>query len=291
MTEDPWSYGGLHGTFAKPQAPPRGPAVLIIAGSGPSDRDGNGPSLSTDTYRLLAKGFAAQGIRSLRYDKRGIGSSRAMMTREDDARLSHFVDDAIMALRSLSARSDVSSVVIVGHSEGALIALLAAQKAEVAGIVLLAATGRPLAAVLHDQLQAALPEPLRADALRILERLAAGELAVDVPPQLHALFRPSVQPYLHSLIDIDPAAELAKLSAPALLVHAERDLQISRADFEALRQTRPDLRTVTLPQANHMLKVSPADRAGNIALYMNRAAPLDPGLMPSLIDFVRSVAR
>jgi pimeloyl-ACP methyl ester carboxylesterase len=292
MTGESWSAGGLHGTLMQPANPAaRGPAVLIIAGSGPTDRDGNGPGLSTDTYKFLAEGFAAQGIRSLRYDKRGIGESRAMVTREEDARFTHFVDDAISAVKSLSARVDVSKIVVAGHSEGALIAILAAQRIDVAGVVLLTPTGRPLATVLRNQLQASVPEPLRADAFNILDKLSAGERVEQIRPELNALFRPSVQPFLMSLINVDPAEELKKLKSPVLLVRAGRDLQIQRSDFDALSKARPDIRTVTLPQANHILKIAPEDRAGNIAMYTNRRTPLDPGLMPPLVEFVRNVGR
>lgn len=292
MAEESWSAGGLHGTLMQPANPTaRGPAILIIAGSGPTDRDGNGPGLSTETYKLLAEGFAAHGIRSLRYDKRGIGEGRTMVPWEEDARFTHFVDDAIIAVKSLSARADVSKIVVAGHSEGALIAILAAQKINVAGIILLTPTGRPLAAVLRDQLQAGLPEALHADAFDILDKLSAGARVEHVRPELNALFRPSVQPFLMSLINIDPAEELKKLKTPVLLVHAGRDLQIQRSDFDTLRKVRPDIRTATLPQANHTLKIAPEDRAGNIAMYTNRRAPLDPGLMPPLVEFVRDVAR
>lgn len=291
MTGEPWTAGGLHGTLQTPaDSAPRGPAVLIIAGSGPTDRNGNGPLVSTDTYRMLAEGFAAQGIRSLRYDKRGIGESRALAAREEDLQFGHFVDDAVTAIRALAARPDVSAVFVAGHSEGALVALLAAQKIDVAGVMLLTATGRPLSAVMRDQLQA-MPASLKDDAFRILDKLIAGEPVRDVRPDLSALFRPSVQPFLLSLLTIDPAAELRKLKAPALVMHAERDLQISRSDFEALRAARGGLHSVVLPEANHVLKTSPADRASNIALYSNRTAPLDPGVMPPLVAFVRRAAR
>jgi hypothetical protein len=94
-----------------------------------------------------------------------------------------------------------------------------------------------------------------------------------------------------SLINIDPAEELKKLKTPVLLVHAGRDLQIQRSDFDALTRARPDIRTLILPQANHTLKVAPEDRTGNIALYVSRRTPLDPALMPPLVEFVQSVAR
>lgn len=294
MVEESWSAGGLHGTIARPAAQPRGPAVLIIAGSGPTDRNGNGPgpnpALMTDTYRKLAEGFAAHDILSLRYDKRGIGESRDLVTREDDLVFDTFVSDAVTALHSLQERSDVSSVVIAGHSEGGLIALAAAARAPVAGIVLLATPGRTYLTLLRAQLKGRLPPNLDARANAILDSLAAGKRVDDPPQQLAAFFRPSVQPFLISIGNFDPAAALAQSKVPALVVHADRDLQVSAADFDALRAARKGVQTLTLSEANHTLKTSPADRDGNLALYRNPSAPLDPALMPALVAFVRSVA-
>jgi alpha-beta hydrolase superfamily lysophospholipase len=292
VTEEAWSAGGLHGTLLhSADRAAHGPAVLIVAGSGPTDRDGNGPGLSTDTYKMLAQGFAAHGIATLRYDKRGVGGSRALAAHEENLRFGDFVDDAVVAARALAARPDISGIVIVGHSEGALIALMLAQQTDVAGVILLAAPGRPLAAVLREQLQTALPDALRREAFAILDKLTAEERVADVRPELSPLFRPSVHPFLMSVLGIDPAVEIVKVRQPVLLMQAGRDLQIAQSDLEALRKARPDMRLVVLPEANHVLKTSPADRAGNIAMYGNRTAPLDPGVMPPLIDFVRSITK
>lgn len=292
MTEESWSAAGLRGTFARPSTgPARGSAVLIIAGSGPTDRNGNGPIVSTNTYWKLAEGLAAEGIRSLRYDKRGLGESRGLVEREDDIVFSDFVGDAVAAIRNLSARPDVSSVVIVGHSEGALIGLLAAMKTDVAGLALVTATGRSMCAILQDQLKNGLPPDLETEAQKILKTLASGQRVATVTPELMPLFRPSVQPYLISILNIDPAIELAKVTKPILIMQAGRDLQIFPADFEALRHARPDAHVVEIPNANHVLKTAPADLAGNRALYQNRDAPLDPDVMPPLVEFVRKVAR
>lgn len=293
MIEEAWSDGGLRGTFARPAtAVARGPVVLIIAGSGPTDRNGNGPIVQTDTYRKLAEAFAGAGISSLRYDKRGIGESRALVTREEDVVFSDFVSDAVSAIRSLSAQPDVSSVVVVGHSEGALIGLLASSmKAEVAGLVLLTATGRSMRAILRDQLKNGLPPALETESQTILEALAKGQRVTNVSRELMPLFRPSVQPFMISILNIDPVIELAKVTKPILIMHAGRDLQIFPADFEALRKARPDARVVEMPNANHVLKTAPADLAGNRALYQNRDAPLDADVMRPLIEFVRTVGR
>ena len=295
VTEEPWTGGGLHGTLARPADLVRGPAVLIVAGSGPTDRDGNGPGpnpfLRTDSYRKLAEGLAADGILSLRYDKRGVGESRGLVTREDDVVFDTFISDAVTALQSLQKRSDVSSVVIAGHSEGGLIALAASARVPVAGLVLLTTPGRTYLTLLRAQLKGQLPPDLDASANAILDSLAAGKRVEDMPQQLATFFRPSVQPFLMSIGNFDPVAALAQSKAPALIVHAGRDLQVSAVDFDMLRAARSDVQTLELSEANHTLKKSPADLQGNRAFYSNPAAPLDPALVPTLVAFVRSVAR
>jgi pimeloyl-ACP methyl ester carboxylesterase len=294
--ETPWTLGGLAGTLTQPQRPSRGPALLLIAGSGPTDRDGNLPGLATDSYRMIAQGLAASGLHSLRYDKRGIGGSRGLMNglREDDIRLEHFVGDAVNAARALSERPDVSSLVIAGHSEGALVASLAAQRVSVTGIVLLAGAGRRADVIIREQIgKAPMPDGMRAESLGILGALVAGRQVPDVPPAHHTLFRPSIQPYLLSWFAADPAAALARLSAPAFIVHAERDIQVARADFDALAKARPDARVLLLPEANHVFKAAPADlsdRGAQVRSYLAPAA-LIPALIPAVIDFVRAVAR
>ena len=292
MVEERWSAGGLVGTFARPVGEPtRGPAAVILAGSGPNLRDG-----TLGTYRRIAEGLAAGGIRSVRYDKRGIGESRALVAREDDVVLQNFVDDAVTAARDLQARPDVSAVVIIGHSEGALLAILAAAKVKVAGIVLLAGPGRRFDVILREQIKN-LPLPpaqehVRSETLSILETLAKGERVANVSKQNMMLFRPSVQPFLISLIPVDPAAEFGRLIVPALIVQGARDVQIRQVDFEALKKARPDAKSLLLPEANHMLTRAPADLsdlAAQIKSY-DRNAPLVPELLPALTAFIKSVS-
>jgi uncharacterized protein len=269
----------------------RGPAALIIAGSGPEPRDG-----SFGTYRQIAEGLAAAGIRSLRYDKRGVGGSRALVRREDDLVLGTFVDDAIAAARNLAARPDVSATFIIGHSEGALIGTLAAEKVAVKGLILLAGIGRRFDAVLREQLMSVLLPPeqerFRQQGLEILARLASGERVADIPPEQMVLFRPSVQPFLISMMAVDPAAELAKLSVPTLIARGDSDIQVSAADLDALAKARPDARVLHLPATNHVFEPAPADvsnRAAQLASYVP-AAPLVPDLVPALASFIAASA-
>jgi hypothetical protein len=293
LVEEPWSHAGLAGTLMRPGTPLIGaPPALIIAGSGPTDRDGNGPLVRTNLYRRIAIRLAGTGVASLRYDKRGVGQSAGLLAREDELRFDDLVGDAAAAADDLTERLSAPAAVLVGHSEGALVAILAARRARIAGLVLLAAPGRPLSVVMREQLQKApLPEHLRRESLDILAALSAGHRVEMVSPELAPAFRPSVQPYLMSQLTIDPAAELSQIRQPVLLVHGERDLQITLADRDALAASGRDVRSVTLAQANHILKRAPADRAANVATYTDPDLPLDPGVMPPVVAFFRALVR
>ena len=288
VEEAPWSAGGLSGSLTQARNGPRsGPAVLLIAGSGPTDRNGNGPAIATDLYRQIAYGLAGAGYRVLRYDKRGVGGSSALVRREEDLRFDQYVDDAALALASLKARGDTDAVILAGHSEGASVAIRAAARVPVDALVLLAGPGRRLDTILSEQFEAMnLPEPMLRKALSILSVVARGGHVAEVPKALRMAFRPSVQPFLASECAVDPARELARLSTPTLLLHGTRDLQVGAADLDALRRGRPDAEVVRLSGANHVFKFAPSERAGNFALYRDPRAPLHPDLLPALVRFI-----
>jgi pimeloyl-ACP methyl ester carboxylesterase len=279
----------LHGSLRSPPGA-HGPAVLIIAGSGPTDRDGHStvPGVTPGTYKLISEGLAARGIVSLRFDKRAIAASAAAAPPERELRLSTYVDDAVAWSKYLGQQRGVSCVVLLGHSEGALIAALAAQKTPVCGVISISGAGRPLGVVIGEQLNAALPDAMKPAALKVLAELQAGRTVADPPPALAGLFRPSVQPYLISEIELDPPAELAKVKAPVLILQGERDIQVTVADAEALKVGRPDATLVLLPGVNHVLKAAPLDRAANIATYADPSTPLGPGVLAPIVAFVKA---
>lgn len=282
---------GLHGSLIVPDRGARSATVLILAGSGPVDRDGNLPGLRNDSLKLLARGLAERGIASLRIDKRGIGQSRTAAMREEDLRIQTYVDDAIGWLAFLGARQDTGPLFILGHSEGALIATLAAQRADVAGVILVAGAGEPAAQLIARQLSdAGVPEHLQTESKRISQSLARGVAVADVPPELAALYRASVQPYLMSWLPLDPAAELARLTAPALIVQGTHDLQIRVEDAQRLA-AGPNSKFVLIEAMNHVLREAPKERAANLAIYGAFDKPLAPELVPAIASFIEAHAR
>ncbi|MGP0095019.1 MAG: alpha/beta hydrolase [Xanthobacteraceae bacterium] len=278
--------GVLWSTLALAGEAPGSPAAIIIPGSGPTNRDGNGPGIQPNTLKLLAENLAGRGIASIRIDKRGVGASRPAMRSEVDLRFQTYADDAKAWATELRAQTGAQCVWLIGHSEGALVAEVAAREnGGICGLVLVAGAGRKAGDILRQQLAAALPDPLKQEAYADLAELEAGR-AVAASPQLMALFRPSVQPYMMSWLPLDPAAILAGLKQPVLIIQGETDIQVSVEDARLLARARPDAELAILPGVNHVLKPAPADRAANIATYSDPNLPLAPGVGETIADFI-----
>lgn len=278
--------GALHGSYIAPDDYVTAfDAVLILAGSGPTDRNGNQTGMQNNSLKLLAEALGYAGIATLRIDKRGIAASAAAMTREEDLRFETYIDDARAWLAFVKAQPRVRRVFVIGHSEGALIGAVAAQSADVAGYVSLAGVGEKAADVLRRQLAA--NSPVAAElAEPTLKKLEAGELDPNPAPALAALFRPSVQPYLISWFRYDPAIEIAKIPGKVAIVQGTTDLQVLVSDAERLHAARPDAAYTIVEGMNHVLKAVPADRAANIAAYSDPSLPLASGLTAALLTFV-----
>lgn len=280
----------LRGTLTLPDGEASVPAVLILAGSGPVDRDGNLPGVRNDSLKMLAHGLADQGIASLRVDKRGIGGSAVAGLREEDLRFDTYVSDATSWAELLGKQSRVARVVLAGHSEGALIATLAAQRTSVAGLVLIAGTGERIDATIDRQLMAAkVPDELQQASRRITEQLKQGKPVTDVPAALMSIYRPSVQNYMMSWLTLDPVAELRKVRGPVLIIQGSTDFQVLVDDAKHLSEARPEAKLLVIDGMNHVLKPAPADRAGNIATYKDPTLALSAPLVPAIASFVKGL--
>ncbi|MBH3436179.1 alpha/beta hydrolase [Pseudomonas citronellolis] len=280
-------HGVLRGTLLLPQTASPPPLALLVAGSGPTDRDGNNPEGGNNAYlRRLAEALASNGIASLRYDKRGIARSRDAAPDERQLSVDGYVDDLVAWSDRLAEDPRFGPQVLVGHSEGALIASLAAPRSKAAALVLIAGSGRPIDKVLREQLSVRLPPPLLAKADAILDRLRGGHQVPEVPAQLNALFRPSVQPYLISLFRHDPARALARVRQPTLILQGTSDIQVDVADAQALQRARPDAELQLISGMNHILRIVPADVKKQLASYNDPGLPLARDLVQRLVGFI-----
>jgi pimeloyl-ACP methyl ester carboxylesterase len=280
--------GAIQGSLRLPDGAARAPVVLIVAGSGPTDRDGNSAMIPghNDSLKMLADGLAQAGFASVRYDKRGIGASKAAAPAESAMRFDIYVDDAAAWIAKLKADPRFTSVAVIGHSEGALIGMLAAERAGAAAYVSLAGVAEGPGAILRKQFAGKLPPPLAADNERILASLEQGKPAAEVPPPLMALYRPAIQPYLISWMKYVPTAHIAALRMPVLIVQGTTDIQVGVEQAQALKAARPDAQLALIDGMNHVLKAVPANAPDKVASYGDPGLPLHPQLLPAIVGFL-----
>lgn len=282
--------GVLHGSLLLPQQDTPPPVVLIIAGSGPTDRDGNNPAGGrVDNLKRLALLLANANIASVRYDKRGVAASQPATPDERDLSVERYVADVVAWGHKLKADPRFGPLILIGHSEGALIASLAAEQAGASAVVSLAGSGRPMAEVVREQLAERLPPAQLARGSALLDRLEAGQTSLDVPAPLRQVFRPSVQPYLITLFRQDPAAAFARLPMPALIVQGRNDVQVDVADAQKLKDAKPDAHLVLIEGMNHMLRISPKDMSEQRESYQNPQLPLARELGEQIVTFIRQL--
>lgn len=268
------------------------PIALIIAGSGPTDRQGNSAApINPNSYRMLADSLAERGIASLRFDKRGIGQSKMAGMKEENLRFDDYAADAADWLRLLRADRRFSKMVVVGHSEGSLVGMLAAREAGADGFVSLAGAGRRIGEIIVEQLaDQGFNAENQAKTSQMFDTLMAGQLLKQkVSGPLGAIFRPSLQPYLISWLRFDPAAELQKLTCPTLVLQGTTDFQVKKKEAELLAAARPEAKLVFLEGMNHVLKTAPdpkMDKMGNYKTYTDPTLPLAPGLTDALVSFI-----
>jgi uncharacterized protein len=259
------------------------PVALLIAGSGSTDRDGNAPQAKPATLKKLADGLAAQGIASLRYDKRGAGGWKAAFGKPEDFRFTDYVSDAAALVDYLRGSRKFSRVVVVGHSEGGLVAILAAQQVPIDRLVLLATAARKQGELLKAQLEKQLPPDKLEPIEKAIDAIMAGQI-VDPPPEGLAI-PPAMQPGIASAFTQDPMAPMQKINIPTLVVAGGRDRQLARLDFLALTTADFAAKTLWLPDMNHVL-VDVTDDADDLASYNQAERPLDPTLIDAVATFI-----
>ena len=279
--------GTIFGTVLMPEQSGPVPVVLIIAGSGPTDRNGNSSVLQLNMYLKLARALAALGVATVRYDKRGIAASHAAIRSEADLRFDMFVDDAARWIVKLRSDKRFSRITVAGHSEGSLVGMVAVQRQPADAYVSLEGAGFPAADILRTQMKDRLaPYPdLAITFEKTLVALDDGRTVADVPASLAALFRPSVQPYLISWFKYHPIVEIAKVKGRVMIVQGTNDIQVPVENGLALANAQPHAAYVAPNGLTHVL----SDDAGTTlaaqlaGAYADAARPVDIALVRALV--------
>jgi pimeloyl-ACP methyl ester carboxylesterase len=275
--------GKIYGTLTTPKKFTKIPLALIIAGSGPTDRDCNQANVKCDAYKKLAYGLAENNIASVRYDKRGIAESKAAMENESDIRFDDYVNDAKEWIQMLKQDKRFSKVVVVGHSEGSLIGMIAASAAD--KFISIAGAGQSADKIIKEQLSAQ-PKEVQDLTYPMIDSLKKGTTVENVNPMFKSLFRLSVQPYLISWFRYDPQIEIQKLGIPILIIQGTNDIQITVEDAKRLSRANPKSHLVLIEKMNHIFRTVEGDRQENMAAYNNPSLPLADELVKDITSFI-----
>lgn len=263
--------------------------AIIVAGSGPTDRDGNSAlGEKTNDYEMLAHSLDSQNIATFRYDKRGVAKSLVPNFKESDLVFNDYVKDAENIFDYLHDTLGFKNIFFIGHSEGSLIALLASQKKKVAGYISVAGAGRPIDVILEEQLQKQpLPDSVKQQIPQIFNQLKKGKEVNNFPEMLAPLFRKSIQPYMISWLKYSPKLEIKKLNCPVLIIQGGCDIQVKVADANNLHNENKKSGLAIIPNMSHTLKDAGQDCINQQKTYTDGSMPIDPVLVNDIVRFIK----
>lgn len=276
----------VYGTLFQPKAGSNS-LVIIIAGSGPTDRDGNQQMMQNNSLKMLGQDLAKEGIATFRYDKRIFTLLKQQALQEDKLLFDDFVEDAVSTINYFKTKNKYDAIYVLGHSQGALVGLLAAQQTEVTGYISLAGAGQGIDQTIVNQIGLQMPG-LKDDAAQALATLKEKGSVKDFSPALTSILRKSVQPFMASWMQYDPAVEIQKLTIPVLIINGTRDLQVDMNEAEALKGAAPNAQLSVIENMNHVLKEVSDDQMENAKSYNEPSRPLAPMLVEIIQNFINT---
>ncbi|QAA81183.1 alpha/beta hydrolase [Aequorivita sp. H23M31] len=275
----------IDGTLLVPDTTKTQPLAIIIAGSGPTDRDGNQQMMKNNSLRFLAEGLYKEDIATFRYDKRIIKLMRNKYLDERNIHFKDFIDDAIAILKYFKKDPRFSKIYIIGHSQGSLIGMVAAQEGA-DGYVSIAGAGQEIDDVIVDQLSKQAPE-LVENARTSFDDLRANGVANNYSPALGSIFRKEIQPFIFSWMFYNPQEEIKKLDIPVMIINGDKDFQVQISEAELLKSAEPNAKYLIIPNMNHIFKEVEGNDLENSKTYNQYDLPVMPELTDAISIFIK----
>jgi esterase/lipase len=274
----------INGTLLTPNNSTKPNLAIIIAGSGPTDRDGNQNFLKSNNLKKLAIGLSQNGIATFRYDKRIVKQIRKGNV-DKDMMFDDFVTDASSVLDYFKKTNAYNKIYMVGHSQGSLVGLLAA-KNKANGFISLAGAGQSIDNIIIEQVTKTAPQ-FKADTERVFEILKKGETTSDFPVALGSLFNLGVQPFIANWMIYNPVEEIAKLDMPCLIINGTKDLQVSEAEANLLNEAAKNSTLKIYENMNHILVSIEGDNLENSKSYNEPYRKLTENLVSDIVAFIK----
>ena len=273
----------VQGTLLSPKGENQPPLAILIAGSGPTDRDGNQALFKNNSLKYLAEGLAQKGIATFRYDKRVIAQINKATVQEEKMTFEDEVNDALLVVNHF--KDKYKKIILIGHYEGSLIGLLVAQKVVVSKFVSISGAGNSSATLIEEQIGKNAPQ-LKEESQKIISQLRKGELVENISLYLAPVFRKSVQPYLISWFKYEPTKEIAKLQIPILIVQGTNYLQVEDKEAQLLKEAQPKAQLLLIEGMNHVLKKVKTLEENQLS-YLNPDLPISGELVEGIASFIK----
>ena len=272
----------VDGTLLVPESVENASLVILIAGSGPTDRNGNQSFMKNDMLKKLAEGLSENGIATFRYDKRIVKQLR-IRNLDKNIRFDDFVTDAKSVVNHF--KNSYTSIVIAGHSQGSLVGLLATE-AGADGFISLAGAANSIDQIILEQISKTAPY-FTEDTKRVLEVLKSGQTTTDFPPPLSSMFNLDIQPFMINWMQYNPKELIKELEIPVLILNGTKDLQVSSKEAQLLKDAKEDAQLFIIENMNHLLFEINGDDLVNSKSYNDKTYPVMPEVIEIILDFVR----
>lgn len=276
----------IHTVLTKPENINNSRLAIILAGSGPTDLNGNQPNMKNNCLLYLSNALVDIGIATVRFDKRGIAKSTYQGFNESELNIEQYASDVTAIVNHFKQKGFVD-IYIIGHSEGSLIGLISLQNVKVKGFISLSGAGNSADVLLKEQLKPKLPSTFFNQVVVIIDSLKNGQIVTNTPPQLNSLFRPSVQPYLISWFKYNPTTLIKTINCPSLIINGSKDIQTHVKEAEMLYAAASNSQLAIIDNMNHILKPVDGDMQANIATYTNPDIQISDELVQKIVDFFK----
>ncbi len=280
--------GKIVGSLLSPKINGKIPIAIIIAGSGPTDQDGNSMMMKTNAYKMLAHQLYKNGIATLRYDKRAIGKSASSNTIPlQNLTIDDYANDVKLWAEKLLKDKRFSKIILIGHSEGSLLGILASENNKsISKFVSISGAGQSIDVILKQQIKKQ-SIPVYEMSIPIIDSLKSGNRVNNVPNMLQSVFNKNVQNFMISWMKYEPKIELSKLKIPILILQGNKDIQVNAEESDFLQQGNPSSKKVIIANMNHVLKVVESDNPNdNVKTYYDINLPLAKDLVTEIIQFI-----
>jgi pimeloyl-ACP methyl ester carboxylesterase len=271
----------VDGTLLTPDGIEQPPLVIFIAGSGPTDRNGNQALMKNNMLKKLAESLSERGFATFRYDKRVVKQLRTRNL-DKNIRFDDFVTDAKSVINHF--KSTYSNLIVAGHSQGSLVGLLALD-AGANGFISLAGAANSIDQIILEQISKSAPF-FTADTKRVLDLLKSGQTTTDFPPALSSIFNLDLQPFMSNWMQYNPKDLIKKLEIPVLIINGTKDLQVAITEAQQLKEAKEEAQLEIIENMNHLLFEINGDDLVNSKSYNDNSYVVMPQVIEIITAFI-----